>query len=131
MITFSDLPDLLQGPILNIHVFHIAFHNLQAISGSKPLKIVIPRQIRVNRILDSDRASGLVRPSAGDIFNRISTAAEENEGDILRAKKLHAVCVTLHCEVEATEFVAGQRVGATLKDDDRRLIYGEDFCDYL
>lgn len=103
--------------LLRILIHRIRSRYLKPIPWPKPLKIIVPRQIWINILLHPQRTRRLIRPSPRRVLNRIAAPADENERNVLRADELDAVRVTEMGHVEWAEFVACERVGATLEDD--------------
>ena len=77
--------------------------------------------------VDGDRC--LIGPCAGHVAGGVATAAKHDHGNAKGFAKLCAGTVALDLQVEPTQAVAGERVGATLKGDDRRTELFVDLAD--
>ena len=117
-----DLPEDLQqlhlGPLevlRAVEVLHVGHRQVEAVVGTEVFKVVVEGQLVLDVLAEHD--GRLVSPAPGDVAEGVSTAAEDEGGDVEAADELDAVGVAADAEVEAPEAVAGQGVGPALQHD--------------
>lgn len=125
----TSLPNCVQR--IKILVVSVSFQDLQPIAWPKPLEKLVPGEIWIDGILDSQCASGLVRPCTRNIFDCVATTTNQDERNILLANELHAVGMSVHSYVEASELVTCERICTALEYYGRRSVHLEDFGNHL
>ncbi|RUS32932.1 hypothetical protein BC938DRAFT_473769 [Jimgerdemannia flammicorona] len=90
---------------------------MEQVIGREVLHVLILGQIVGDVGINNDR--GLIGPASGDIANGIAAAANDQERQFELLDKAHALAMGLNREVEATEAVAAEGVGAALEDNGR------------
>ncbi len=91
------------------------------------LDVLHHRQLVADLLLDEE--GGLVGPAAGDVAQCVAAAAEHQQWQAQFLHVLDAFAVAVEAEVEAAEAVGGERVGAALQHNGRRLVVLHNVCD--
>lgn len=72
----------------------------------------------------------LVRPATGDVLDRVSAPAEDEEGDVELAHKVDTFAMCGDGQIERAETVAPERISTTLEDDGCRPECGDGVVDH-
>ena len=98
-----------------VEVLHVGHRQVKAVVRSEVFKVIVEGELVLDVLSEHD--GRLVRPAPGDVAEGVAAAAEDEGGDVEAAYELDAVGVASDAEVEATEPIAGQRVGTALQHD--------------
>lgn len=72
-----------------------------------------------------EQDGGFVSPAARNVLDGVASSTDDEKGKTKRFDEAYALAVRRDGKVEASEAIAAKRVGATLKDDGRRLEGGD------
>ena len=114
----QNLQQLHLGPLevfRAVEVLHVGHRQVETVVRSEVFKVIVEGKLVLDVLPEHD--GRLVRPAPGDVAEGVATAAEDEGGDVEAANELDAVGVASDAEVEATEPIAGQRVGTALQHD--------------
>mmetsp|Transcript_37357 Transcript_37357/g.77510 ORF Transcript_37357/g.77510 Transcript_37357/m.77510 type:complete len:265 (+) Transcript_37357:434-1228(+) len=91
---------------------------MNSVVWSKVLKIVVERQIILNRFSDQYRC--FVSPAAGNISQRVAASSQDKHWNAKGANVVNAISVSFHREIEAPESITREGIGTTLKNHSPR-----------
>mmetsp|Transcript_34168 Transcript_34168/g.89845 ORF Transcript_34168/g.89845 Transcript_34168/m.89845 type:complete len:341 (+) Transcript_34168:415-1437(+) len=124
---FEDLRREFGEVLRLVEVLHGRRRDVQLVFRPVVLVVIVERQL-VRHLLAEDHGR-LVRPAARDVPDRVTAAAEDECGNLLREHEADAVGVAVDGQIEAAQPVARQRVRATLQYDRARLVPLHDLAD--
>mmetsp|Transcript_21127 Transcript_21127/g.35286 ORF Transcript_21127/g.35286 Transcript_21127/m.35286 type:complete len:256 (-) Transcript_21127:392-1159(-) len=110
-----------------VQVLHVAGRCVQTVIGAVVLHVVVVRQFVGDLAFETNR--GLKGPATSNVADSVTTASEDEHGDVEAFYKLDTIGVTLDREIEAAETVSGKRICSALHDDGLRFVNLDDLGD--
>mmetsp|Transcript_11278 Transcript_11278/g.19256 ORF Transcript_11278/g.19256 Transcript_11278/m.19256 type:complete len:340 (-) Transcript_11278:276-1295(-) len=116
---FHDLNFQVVQILSRVHIFNIGPLNVKVIFRSEILPVIIIRD-SIFQLL-SDGNGGFVHPASRYTSDVVTAAAHHKHGNPKRFDVSNAGGMTPGCQVEQSQTILSQRIGATLHHNTRRL----------